>query len=116
MMTFLLYLPMRYTHSDTSLLSLKGLLLRPLSSCFKESSLFHLPGRFQINGTSCIRMGQHPQNDLENVLNFLIGEPLLLTKHLLADEALLDVGVVDGCSKLEEGELERKLLWEVDIE
>ena len=95
---------------------MQGLLFGLLTSNLEEGSFFHLSSSFQINGTGCIRMGQHSQDGLHDVLHFFIGKPLLLPQHLLTNQPLLDVGVVDGGSKLEEGEFEGKLLWEVDIE
>lgn len=61
-------------------------------------------------------MGQHPQDGFDDLLYFFVGEPLLFAEHFLADESLLDVGVVDGGAELDEWELEGELLWEVEID
>lgn len=60
-------------------------------------------------------MGQHAEDGLDDVLNLLVGQPLLFAQHFLADEAVLDIGVIDGRSELEERKLEGKLFWEVNI-
>lgn len=60
-------------------------------------------------------MGQHAENGFDDVLDLLVGQPLLFAQHLLADQAVLDIRVIDGRSELEERKLEGKLFWEVDI-
>lgn len=116
MITFLLYLLMLILIAIVGCRSMQGLLFRLLSCNLEESPFLHLPSSFQIDCATCIRMGQHSQDGLHDVLHFFIGKPLLLAQHLLTNESLLDVGVVDGGPKLEEWKFERKLLWEVDIE
>lgn len=61
-------------------------------------------------------MCEHSQDGLHNVLHLLVGQPLLLPQHLLADQSILDVGVVNGRTESEERKLEGELLGEVDIE
>jgi hypothetical protein len=61
-------------------------------------------------------MREHSQNGLDDVLHLLVGQPLLLAQHLLADESLLDVGVVNRRAESEERELEGELFGEVDVE
>lgn len=60
-------------------------------------------------------MGQHAENGFDYILDLLVGQPLLFAQHLLADQAVLDIWVIDGRSELEEWKLEGKLFWEVDI-
>lgn len=60
-------------------------------------------------------MGQHAENGFDYILDLLVGQPLLFAQHLLADQAVLDIWVIDGRSELEERKLEGKLFWEVDI-
>lgn len=61
-------------------------------------------------------MCQHPQNGLNDFLDLFVGEPFLFAEHFLADESVLDVGVVDGGAKLDEWELEGELFWEVEVD
>jgi hypothetical protein len=61
-------------------------------------------------------MCEHAEYGLNNVLHLLVGQPLLLAEHLLADEPLLDVGMMNGRTESEERELEGELFGEVDVE
>ena len=60
-------------------------------------------------------MGQHAEYGFDDVLDLLVGQPLLFAQHLLADQAVLDIWVIDGRSELEQGKLEGKLFWEINI-
>lgn len=90
--------------------------LRLLPGDLEESALLDLSSCLQVDGAGCVRVRQHAQNGLDDVLYLLVRQPLLLAQHFLADESLLDVGVVDRSTELEEGELEGELFREVDIE
>jgi hypothetical protein len=59
---------------------------------------------------------EHAQDGFDDFLNFFVGQPFLLSEHLLAGESVLDVGVVDGRSEFEEGEFEGELFGEVDVD
>jgi hypothetical protein len=61
-------------------------------------------------------VGEHAQDGLDDVLHFFIWQPLLFPQHLLANEAFLDIGVIDGSSKLELWKFEGELLGKVNIE
>lgn len=97
------------------LTSFQGLLLRPFPCNLEESPLLDLVGRLVVDRCRAIRMCQHAQNDLYNLLNFLIRQPLLFSQHFLADLSILDIGVIDRCSEPELREFEGKLLRKVDI-
>ncbi len=66
-----------------------------------KSSALYLVSRLQVYRTRTIRVHKHPKDRLDYILNFFVRQPLLLTQHLLADESLLDVGVVDRSTELE---------------
>ena len=61
-------------------------------------------------------MGQHPQNGFDDFFHFFVGKPLLLPKHLLANQSVFDVGVVDRSPELDDWKLEGELLREIQID
>ena len=93
-----------------------GVLGRLLPRCVVKSTLLDVLGRLDINSAIDVWVRQHAEHGLNDVLDLLVGEPLLLAQHLLAHQPVLDVGVVDGRPELELRELERKLLGEVDVD
>lgn len=99
----------------TKRISFDRLLLSPLPCDLEESAISDLICCLDVDRAGDVRMCKHSQYGLDDVLHLFVGQPFLFAEHLLADEALLDIGVIDGRSELEQRKLERKLLWEIDI-
>ena len=81
-----------------------------------KSTLLDMFCSFNIDSAIHIGMSQHSQNGLDYIFHFFIGKPLFLAQHLLAHQALLDIGMVNGSDKPHLGKFERKLLGEIDID
>jgi hypothetical protein len=109
-----LLIPNRLIVNDTrSLDCLFGCLF---SSNAIKSTLLDLIGSLNIYGTADVGVCQHSKYGFNDFLYFFVGQPLFFSEHFLADESLLDVGVVNRGTELDERELEGKLLWEVEID
>ena len=71
--------------------------------------------RLKINGAVYVRWGEHAQDYLQDITDFLVRHPLLLSQHLFTDLSISDVWMVDRCLELEMGKWEWECLWKINV-
>lgn len=103
-----------------SKLSLAASFYRLLGCLFsrniEKGALLHLVCCFNVYCTRNVRVRQHTQHCINNLLHLFVRQPLLLPQHLLTNQPLLYVWVVNWRTELDQRKFEWELFWKVNID